>query len=121
MDETNFYTDLYDKYHSKGLQIIGVAYEYPSEFNDQTERVKSYIKNLEVPYPILIGGRASKDKASSDFHMLNSISSFPTSIFINKKGEVVKIHTGFNGPGTGEVYKEYVKKTNSLIEKLLNE
>jgi thiol-disulfide isomerase/thioredoxin len=121
MDETNFYTDLYDKYHSKGLQIIGVAYEYPSEFNEQVERVKSYIQNLEVLYPILIGGRASKDKASLDFHMLNSISSFPTSIFINKKGEVVKIHTGFNGPGTGEVYKKYVKKTNSLIEKLLNE
>ncbi|PHR49888.1 MAG: redoxin [Fluviicola sp.] len=121
MDETSFYKDLYNKYNSKGLEIIGVAYEYPSEFKDQAERVKSYIKNLGVPYSILVGGKASKSKASTDFNMLNEISSFPTSIFINKKGEIVKIHTGFNGPGTGEVYSEYVRKTNSLIHKLLNE
>lgn len=121
MDETNFFKELYSKYHKKGLEIIGIAYEYPSEFEEQTARVKSYIKNLEVPYSILIGGKASKSKASSDFHMLNEISSFPTSFFINKKGEIIKIHTGFNGPGTDEVYDEYVKKTNALVEKLLNE
>ncbi|MEX1193342.1 MAG: TlpA disulfide reductase family protein [Brumimicrobium sp.] len=121
MDETNFYKDLYDKYHNQGLEIIGVAYEYPSVFEKQVERVNNYTKALEVPYSILIGGKASKSKAASDFNMLNDVSSFPTSIFINKKGEVVKIHTGFNGPGTGDVYDEYVKKTTDLIVKLINE
>lgn len=121
MDETSFFKELYSKYHEKGLEIIGVAYEYPSEYKDQVERVKSYIKNLEVPYPILIGGKASKSKASTDFNMFNEISSFPTSIFINKKGEIVKVHTGFNGPGTGDVYTNYVRKTDSLINKLLKE
>jgi hypothetical protein len=53
--------------------------------------------------------------------MLNKITSFPTSIFINRKGEVVKIHTGFSGPGTGEIYNDYVKKTKLLLEKLLIE
>lgn len=121
LDETNFYKDLYDKYHHKGLEIIGVAYEYPPNFQEQVERVKRYITNKTVPYPLLIGGQASKQEASSDFDMLNEISSFPTSIFINRRGEVVKIHTGFNGPGTGEVYDSYVKETHQLIEKLLRE
>ncbi len=74
-----------------------------------------------MPYPILVGGIASKGLASQDFHMLNSISSFPTSIFINRKGEVVQIHTGFNGPGTGEIYTQFVEDTNRLVERLLNE
>lgn len=121
MDETSFYKELYNKYNEQGLEIVGVAYEYPSTFNEQALRVKNCTENLELPYTILIGGQASKSDASSDFNMLNEISSFPTSIFINKKGEIVKIHTGFNGPGTGDVYSEYVKETNSLIEKLLNE
>jgi thiol-disulfide isomerase/thioredoxin len=121
MDETHFYKEMYNKYHSKGLEIIGVAYESPSEFEEQAKRVKNYVNNLDVPYPILIAGKASKAKASSDFNMLNEISSFPTSIFFNKKGEIVKIHTGFNGPGTGEVYNKYVEKTDSLIRELLNE
>lgn len=121
MDETSFFKDIYNQYNEQGLEIVGVAYEYPSTFKEQATRVKSYVENLELPYTILVGGKASKSNASSDFNMLNEISSFPTSIFINKKGEVVKIHTGFNGPGTGEVYKEYVRETNALLQKLLNE
>lgn len=121
MDETSFYKEIYNKYNAQGFEIVGVAYEYPSEFKEQAKRVKNYTENLELPYTILIGGKASKSKASTDFNMLNEISSFPTSIFINKKGEIVKIHTGFNGPGTGEVYSDYVRETHSLIQKLLNE
>lgn len=121
MDETRFYKDLYKEYNSQGLEIIGVSYEYPTELEEQVKRVENYIENMDVPYPILIGGKASKTKASSDFNMLNEVISFPTSIFINKNGEIVKIHTGFNGPGTGAIYDEYVRETNSLIEKLINE
>jgi len=51
--------------------------------------------------------------------MLNDILSFPTSIFIGRDGNVERVHTGFNGPGTGSYYDDYVRKTNSLIESLL--
>ncbi len=121
LDETNFYKDIYESYHKKGLEIIAIAYEYPKNKRDQIERVKRYINNNGIPYQILIGGHASKKEASKDFNMLNEITSFPTSIIINRKGEVVNIHTGFNGPGTGEVYDDYVTTTRKLIEKLLHE
>ena len=52
--------------------------------------------------------------------MLNEVISFPTSIFIDKSGNVRRVHTGFNGPGTGTYYNEYIEKTNSLIEHLTN-
>jgi|SRR5690554_279342 len=121
LDETNFYKELYDKYHQYGLEIIGVAYEYPKNFKDQVDRIKRFSEHKKVPYPILVGGMASKKLTSKHFDMLNEISSFPTSIFINKSGEVIKIHTGFNGPGTGEIYADYKIKVTQLIDKLLRE
>jgi len=121
LDETLFYNELYEKYNHLGLEIIGVAYESPKSFEDKVERINRYTKNKEVKYEVLVGGQASKDECSLDFNMVNQISSFPTSFFINKYGEVVKIHTGFNGPGTGEIYIEYKKKIIELIERLLNE
>lgn len=121
LDETNFYKELYEDYNKEGLEIIAVAYEYPKNIDDQINRVKRYVKNKEIPYQILIGGHASKKEASDDFTMLNEISSFPTSIIINRSGETVNIHTGFNGPGTGDVYNKYVTTTRKLIEKLLRE
>ncbi|WP_107039748.1 TlpA family protein disulfide reductase [Brumimicrobium mesophilum] len=121
MDETVFYNELYEEYNHLGLEIIGVAYETPLSFEEKVQRINRFTKNKEVSYTVLVGGQASKEATSKDFNMLNKISSFPTSIFINKYDEVVKIHTGFNGPGTGEIYTEYKMKTKELIEKLLQE
>lgn len=121
LDETQFYKDLYDQFHSYGLEIIGVAYETPETFKEQVNRINRYRKNKDIPYPILVGGKSSKLASSEDFDMLNEVISFPTSIFINKDGEVVKIHTGFNGPGTDEIYKAYIKETTEFINRLLRE
>ena len=53
--------------------------------------------------------------------MLNDIIAFPTTIFIGKDGKVKKIHTGFNGPGTGKYYEEFVEDFNQTVNRLLNE
>ena len=73
LDETNFYKDLYETYHNDGLEIMGIAYEAPENLSDQIDRVKRYSANKNIPYPILIGGHASKKEASMDFNMLNEI------------------------------------------------
>lgn len=50
--------------------------------------------------------------------MLDHILSYPTTIFIDKKGKVRKIHTGFNGPATGEKYEKFSKEFDAFIAKL---
>lgn len=48
--------------------------------------------------------------------MLNHVMSFPTSIFIDQEGAVWRIHTGFNGPATGEAYTNFKNKIRYEIE-----
>jgi thiol-disulfide isomerase/thioredoxin len=119
MDETNYYKELYDKYHSKGLEIISIGYETADSFEEQAKKILTLKQRKNLDFTFLVGGKASKGIASEQFKMLNEVISFPTSIYIGRDGEVKRIHTGFNGPGTGDVYTEYVNKTNSLIESLL--
>jgi len=57
--------------------------------------------------------------AAKALPMLNKVISYPTAIFIDKKGKVREIHTGFSGPGTGEDDEQYKKETQELIEELL--
>ncbi len=45
---------------------------------------------------------------------------FPTTIILNKQHEVVEIYTGFSGPATGEIFVEFRKNFEELIDKLLN-
>jgi len=119
MDETRYYKELYAKYHDQGLEIISIGYEATSDPARHIEALKSYKKKLGLDFTFLVGGEASKGLASEHFPMLSEIISFPTSIFIDKNGTIQRIHTGFNGPGTGEYYQEYIKKTEKLIVELL--
>ncbi len=121
MDETNFYKQLYADYHDKGLEIISIGYEAAESFQDQAAKIEALKQRHNLNFTFLVGGKANKSLASEHFKMLNEVISFPTSIYIGKDGQVKRIHTGFNGPGTGSYYTEYVEKTKALIEQLLAE
>jgi thiol-disulfide isomerase/thioredoxin len=121
LDETVFFKQIYEKYSGEGLMIIALGYEIPDSYEGQRDRLLNYVDKLNVPYRVLVGGKVSKEETAADFPALNDIFAYPTTIFFNRLGEVVKIHTGFNGPGTGAIYQQYVQETDKLIQKLLNE
>jgi thiol-disulfide isomerase/thioredoxin len=121
MDETNYLKGLYGAYKNKGLEIISLCYERTDDFETSARNVKKHKEHLGAEWRFLIAGSAQKDKAASTLPMLNHVMSFPTTIFIDKKGEVRKIYTGFYGPGTGQYHERYAEMNQSFLEKLLSE
>jgi thiol-disulfide isomerase/thioredoxin len=120
LDESRYLGQQKKKYGDQ-LEIIAVTFETQKSDKGKIEKVKKYKENLDLDYTFLIGGAACKSCAGELFPMLNKVISFPTLIFIDKAGHIRRIHTGFNGPGTGMYYDEFVEKTNALIEQLVNE
>jgi hypothetical protein len=53
--------------------------------------------------------------------MLQSFVAFPTTIFIDRKGNVRKIHTGYSGPATGDHYIQFVNEVKTTLDQLLAE
>ena len=121
MDETKFYADWYEKNKNKGVEIIGLAYEAKDDFEYAKERVEKMKHKYNVGYDYVIAGVYDKESAAKTLPMLNHVISFPTSIFIDKKGNVRRIHTGFSGPATGSHYIEFVEEFNDFMDELINE
>ena len=121
MDETIFYSDWYNKNKNKDVEIIGLAYEAKDDFDYAKARVEKMKSKYKVNYDYVIAGVYDKEAAAKTLPMLNHVLSFPTTIFIDKKGKVRKIHTGFSGPATGVYYEEYIDDFNSFMNLLLNE
>lgn len=121
LDETRFLVPYYDKNKDRGLEIIGLAYERSSDFDRAKQRVQKMIDRYNISYDFLIAGVNDKTEASATLPMLNRILAYPTTIFIDRKGEIRKIHTGFNGPGTGVYYEKFVNEFNQFMDKLLEE
>ncbi len=111
MDETGFLNSFYQKYKDKGVEIIGLAYERSTNFERSQSTLRIFQKRLHVEYPLLISGVSVNDtlRTEKTLPQLEKIEGFPTTIFIDRKGNVEKIHTGFNGPATGEHYEEEKK------------
>ena len=120
MDETEFLTDLDKKYKTKGLEVIGLAFEKSSDFEKAKNNISRLKKKYGAEYEFLISGFHPKD-ADKALPMLNHVMSFPTTIIIDKKGAVRKIRTGYSGPATGNEHTRFVNELNAFVQLLLNE
>ncbi len=120
MDETRYYNELSKKYGDQ-VNIIGLAFEAHQSVEDQLKNIQIYRNELQVEYPIYLSGNANKSEASIMFNTLNKITSYPTTIFLDKHGMVRKIHTGFYGPSTGTYYDEYTSSTEAFLYQLIAE
>lgn len=77
---------------------------------------------FDVQYDLLVTNKTSDSKQRNEaLPMLDKIMGFPTTIIIDKNGEVRKIHTGFSGPGTGKHYDDFVKEFTKYIDELIAE
>jgi hypothetical protein len=76
-----------------------------------------------VKYTLLITGVTVGDpqKTEKTLPQLEAIVGFPTTLFVDRQGKIAKIHTGFNGPGTGEHYEEQQNEFYAIVDGLLGE
>ncbi len=121
LDETKYLSGLYDQYKSAGLAIVALAFERTRSREQAVKNLSRLAKRTKANYTFLLAGATRDDKAEEVLPMLNHIMSYPTALFIDKKGNIRKIHTGFYGPGTGELYTEFTRETEEFIQELLNE
>lgn len=123
LDETKFYTQYYNDIKSGNLEIVGLAFEYAPTEKKAINSINRLVDGVGVPYPVLLAqyGTSSKKKANEKLPMLNHVLSYPTTIYIDKTGKVRKIHTGFNGPATGEKYTKFVAEFESFVDQLIEE
>ncbi len=120
MDESRVLRGLYEKHKHKGLNIMAVAFERHSEADRAWKAINKAKMDMGITYPIFFGGRADKSLAAEKFSFLDEVLSFPTTVFIDRSGQVVAVHSGFNGPATGEAYNKELELLDEIIEKHLN-
>ncbi len=123
MDETAFLSRFYKENRHKGIEVIGLAYERTEDFTESREALQPFLKRFRVEYPFLITGVTVTDdnRTEKTLPQLNNLKAFPTTIFIDKKGKVDKIHTGYDGPATGERYEAFKEEFHNEIDKLLGQ
>ncbi len=123
LDETKFLVNYLKENTKLDIEVVALAFEYAKTEERAIESINRLKTAIGVDYPILLAqfGTSNKSKAQEKLPMLNHVLSYPTTIFIDKTGEVRKIHTGFNGPATGEKYEVFKEEFDGFVKALANE
>tara|TARA_B100001175_G_C19462682_1_gene617383 strand:+ start:860 stop:1408 length:549 start_codon:yes stop_codon:yes gene_type:complete len=79
------FNDLYNKYNSKGLNILGVS------ISDTKKQLDNFLKVYEIDYPVLYGKQDIMDKIIVDY---GGVYSIPTTFLIGKNNRIKRIYPG---------------------------
>jgi thiol-disulfide isomerase/thioredoxin len=119
MDEMNFLIPWYKANQKRGIEIVALAFERSVDHEHAMIQLKKTQKLKNVPYPLLLAGSTAEDKPMEKIKGLKNFISFPTTVFLNRKHEVVKVHAGFSGPSTGEYFEQWKKEFKTITDNLL--
>lgn len=121
MDETAFLSAYYRANKQRGIEVIGLAYEYTLDFERASVNLRRFKNKFDVTYPMLITGVLSSDtlRTEKTLPQMTPIKAFPSMIFIGKDGTVKKTHAGYSGPATGIHHENFKKEFEDEIKLLL--
>ena len=100
MDEARLLAELAP--HHPDVQFVSLAFERSTDASI-LPRLAQFQEALQLSWDVLLGGKASKRIAAECLGVVDTVHSFPTTVFWEPGSDPV-IHTGFHGPATGEGY-----------------
>lgn len=124
LDESKFLVNYLKENPDKEIKVIALAFEVAKTRKIAFQKINRLKHRLEIMYPILLaqyGNLADKKLAQQKLPMLNHLISYPTTLILDKKGTVRKVHTGFNGPATDKKYKAFKNEFENFMNALSSE
>jgi thiol-disulfide isomerase/thioredoxin len=119
-DEAPLLQWLYAKYHARGLQIVGLSYEYVDDTARSQRLLGIYRRKYSIAFPLLLAGTTAPGEIARTLPQLRNFGAYPTTIFLDRRGRVRLIHAGFSGPATGRM-EEVRRSFERTIVKLLDQ
>jgi thiol-disulfide isomerase/thioredoxin len=112
---------LWKKYHTEGLEIVGLAFEVTGDTAVDGGQVRRYRDKFGISFPLLLAGINDAELAAAALPQLDGFIAFPTTVFIGRDGRVRRVHAGFYGPAMGKQHERLVTEFDEEVRKLISE
>ncbi|MDP7320034.1 MAG: TlpA disulfide reductase family protein [Bacteriovoracaceae bacterium] len=122
IDETRFFISWRkeNKDMANDVEFIALAFENFSSKQEALKALRIMRSKLNMNYPLVLADYAST-KTVPNFLPIDKTIAFPTTLFLNKKNEIITVHTGFSGQATEVFFTDFKDKFNQLVQKLVRD
>jgi peroxiredoxin len=118
-DEAAFLVPLYRDLKDQGLEIVSLQFEHYPDAAAAVAVNRRFVAKFAIPWPVLIAGLSDRDEATRKLPGLGRVYAFPTTVLVGRDGRIAKVHSGFNGPATGQHYLDFQKDFTQTVRALL--
>ena len=112
--------DLRRRYHDRGLEVVGFAYEVSGDSTVDNPLIRRFRDKFTIPYPLLRAGINDVEATAATLPQLTGFTAYPTTIFLGRDGRVKAVYAGFRGPATGAQYATQLDDYDRLARSLLD-
>jgi thiol-disulfide isomerase/thioredoxin len=120
MDESVFLKQLYERFHGRGLEILGQTFDLVEDKAQNLEAIAKWKKITGATWEVNPRQGTPENFASlQPLPQLEHFEALPITIFIRKDGRVLSTHAGFWGPATGAEHEQLKTEFTQLVEKML--
>lgn len=116
VDEINYFNELQKKFPN--VQIVCTAFENSDNETERQKRIQGFKQRKNISIQFLIAEKPTTENVFKHFPMIDKFGGYPTSFLIDKKGKIVEIYTGFNGPATGTYYDLFKEELEKKLREL---
>jgi thiol-disulfide isomerase/thioredoxin len=111
--------DLYRRYHDRGLEVVGFAYEVSDDSTEANPLIRRFRDKFSIPYPLLRAGTNVVEATAATLPQLIGFTAYPTTIFLGRDGRAKVVYAGFRGPATGALHRKQVEDYDRIVRELL--
>ena len=117
LDESEFLSEWYSR-KPEGIELIALDFERVEDTILAMQGIARLKSRLGINYPVVYAGSTDRKKALRQFPFLSRLFAFPTTIFLDKNKQAVKIHAGFTGRADREEFEKFRRWFESLTTRL---
>jgi thiol-disulfide isomerase/thioredoxin len=119
-DSAEILSQLSKEFKGRDFEMAFIFYELTDRIERIKARVKLFLEEHDLPYPGLYSLAMSKKEIVQEIPDFRNFYAWPTVVFYNSEGKVAAIHTGVDGPATGEYHQKLIDQYRTKIEELLS-
>ena len=119
MDSAPILERLAREFGPQGLEVVGLAFELRDDTASARKNLALFRKRYGISYTLLFCGSTDPQYTRPVLQdQLTDFYAYPTSLFLDRRGRIVDVHTGFRGPGSGEGYQKEIDLFHQKTEEL---
>ena len=121
LDETQVLSRWCEEYAGRGFEVIGLGFERTQQPGKARDNLMRLATRFGARYPMVVAGTPDSASIHAVLPMLEKFIAYPTTLYLDRTGRIRKIHTGYDGPATGQAHTRMMAESRQLIEQLLAE